>query len=184
MKVKGEGIKGSLFRLHRFQIQGDPLLVRLVIDDLLLFFPYLAVLSDHFHICLISKASGIGMGIHHKGADIHGISLKLAQGKGSRFQGRKGIIALRIFVGLGADHVNVVLGPDHSRKIGLACTGLSLVIHGGPPVRHHDSFKSPFSPQNYRIQLIVSGCPDSVYRPVAGHNGVCPAFLHGNLIAL
>ena len=124
--------------------------------------------------------------IHQEPADIHDTSLQLAQGQFSFFQSLQRIVlhGIALCSQVVHHHVQIVLRPYHGCGVGGAfLSSFHAVIHGGPPVRHHNSPIPPFIPQNCGIQIIVGRAPVTIYRIIGGHQAVRPAFLHCDLKA-
>ena len=80
------------------------------------------------------------------------------------------------------DLVPLVLGSGHQEVI--SCGDLPCSVLLGPPVGHHESVESPFSPKDVREDELVLGSEDSVDFVVGRHYGPGMGFLHRDLESL
>ena len=90
------------------------------------------------------------------------------------------VVTVCVLLRVGRHHVDVILGPDHRRRLLNAVRPVFLTTRC-PPVRHHDAAESELAAQDRRQKIVLGSRPGSVHGSVRRHDGGRRALAHSDL---
>ena len=111
----------------------------------------------------------VGRRVDEEPADVIGRPLQLAAGDPALGEALGRVIAVGVLLRAESDHVEVVLGADHGRRL---CDALGSVLFTArcPPVRHDDAAETELPAQDCGQKVVLRGRPGAVHGAVGRHD--------------